>query len=88
MIHCTINGEVGYPSTSDKIKLTYNKLQLTKWQSDVDAARVVASAVVARLHANKEFQKCLEAAKKEFAKLVKQGKVKKSEFVATPWDKK
>lgn len=24
MIHCTINGEVGYPSTSDKIKLTYN----------------------------------------------------------------
>ena len=58
------------------------------WQSDVDAARVVASAVVARLHANKEFQKCLEAAKKEFAKLVKQGKVKKSEFVATPWDKK
>ena len=58
------------------------------WQSDVDAARIVASGVVARLHANAEFQKYLTAAKKEFAKLVKAGKVKKSEFVATPWDVK
>ena len=58
------------------------------WQSDVDAARIVASGVVARLHANTEFQKYLAAAKKEFAKLVKAGKVKKSEFVATPWDAK
>lgn len=56
------------------------------WQSDVDAARVVASAVVARLHANEEFQKCLTAAKKEFAKLVKAGKVKKSTFTPTPWN--
>ena len=58
------------------------------WQSDVDAARVVASAVVARLHANEEFQKYVAAAKKEFQKLVKEGKVKKSTFVVTPWDAK
>ncbi len=46
------------------------------WQSDVDAGRVMASAVVARLHADEEFQKYLAAAKKEFAKLAKAGKVK------------
>lgn len=56
------------------------------WQSDVDAGRVVASALVARLHANEEFQKYQAAAKKEFAKLVKAGKVKKSTFVPTPWN--
>lgn len=39
------------------------------FQSDVDAARLVASAVVARLHANKEFMKQLDKAKKEFVKL-------------------
>ncbi len=37
------------------------------WQSDVDAARVVASAVVARLHANKNFVEQLNKAKAEFA---------------------
>ena len=36
------------------------------WQSDVDAARVVASAVVARLHANDEFMAQLKLAKEEF----------------------
>ena len=36
------------------------------WQSDVDAARVVASAVVARLHANDEFNAQLKLAKEEF----------------------
>ena len=45
------------------------------FQSDVDAARLVAAAVVARLHANANFMKQLEKAKKEFAKLVKDGKV-------------
>lgn len=45
------------------------------FQSDVDAARLVAAAVVARLHANDNFMKQLEKAKKEFAKLVKEGKV-------------
>lgn len=39
------------------------------WQSDVDAARVVASAVVARLHTNERFIKALNEAKAEFAKL-------------------
>ena len=52
------------------------------FQSDVDAARSVASAVVARLHANDAFNKQLEKAKKEFAALVKAGKVQKSTFKA------
>ena len=52
------------------------------FQSDVDAARIVASAVVARLHANDAFNKQLEKAKKEFAALVKAGKVQKSTFKA------
>lgn len=36
------------------------------WQSDVDAGRVIASAVVARLHADDNFMKQLAKAKKEF----------------------
>lgn len=50
------------------------------FQSDVDAARLVASAVVARLHANENFMKQLEKAKKEFAELVSKGQVAKSDF--------
>ena len=49
------------------------------FQSDVDAARLVASAVVARLHANEAFMTQLQKAKKEFTKLQKDGKVKASE---------
>lgn len=49
------------------------------YQSDVDAARLVASAVVARLHADKAFSKQLEKAKDEFAKLKKENKVRPSE---------
>lgn len=41
------------------------------WQSDVDAARIVASSAVATLHSNPEFQKQLQKAKDEFAKLKK-----------------
>lgn len=41
------------------------------FQSDVDVARIVASAVVARLHANDVFMKQLKKAKEEFAKLQK-----------------
>jgi len=37
------------------------------WQSDVDAARVVGSAVVATLHASPAFQAQLAKAKQEFA---------------------
>lgn len=46
------------------------------YQSDVDAARIVASAVVARLHANSDFMKQLKKAKAEFSKLQKEGAVK------------
>lgn len=46
------------------------------YQSDVDNARIVAAAVVARLHADKAFAKQLAKAKKEFAKLKKKGLIK------------
>lgn len=39
------------------------------WQSDVDAGRLVASAAVARLHADKCFQKLMKKARKEYKKL-------------------
>jgi acid phosphatase (class A) len=45
------------------------------FQSDVEAARLMAAAVVARLHADKGFEKQLRRAKREFARLKKQGKV-------------
>lgn len=48
------------------------------FQSDVDAARIVSSAVVARLHANEAFMKQLNKAKVEFAKLQKAGAVQPS----------
>lgn len=41
------------------------------WQSDVDAGRMTGSADVARLHADKEFMKMLEEAKREIQKKVK-----------------
>ena len=41
------------------------------WQSDVDAGRLVASAAIARLHADNEFLHLMEAAKKEFEKLTR-----------------
>ena len=40
------------------------------WQSDVDAARLVASAAVARMHADKRFQKLMNKARKEYEKLL------------------
>lgn len=49
------------------------------FQSDVDAARIVSSAVVARLHADESFALQLKKAKDEFQTLVKAGKVKASE---------
>ena len=39
------------------------------YQSDVDAARLAASACVARLHADEAFQKQLKKAKKELEKV-------------------
>ena len=53
------------------------------FQSDVDAARLVAAGVVARLHADEGFQKQLEKARKEFNRLEKEGKVKPSDLVLT-----
>jgi len=41
------------------------------WQSDVDNARIVAAALVARLHADKGFVAQLAKAKKEFRRLSK-----------------
>lgn len=41
------------------------------WQSDVDAARLVASAAVARLHADKRFIKLMKKARREYLKLSK-----------------
>lgn len=41
------------------------------WQSDVDAGRVIASATVARLHANDDFANQLAKAKKEFKQATK-----------------
>ncbi|MBO4312251.1 MAG: phosphatase PAP2 family protein [Desulfovibrionaceae bacterium] len=46
------------------------------WQSDVDAGRLAAAGGLANLHANPAFLRHLERAKKEFAKLAAQGKVK------------
>jgi acid phosphatase (class A) len=51
------------------------------WQSDVDAGRLCGAAVVVRLHADPAFQKQLQKAKKEFAQLVKVGKVAKGTFI-------
>lgn len=45
------------------------------FQSDVDAGRLTGSAIVARLHADEGFMKQLEKAKKEFARLQKEGKI-------------
>ena len=43
------------------------------YQSDVDAGRLVASAAVARLHADEEFMNQLAKAKKEFQQKISQG---------------
>lgn len=42
------------------------------WQSDVDAARLVASAAVARLHSDKHFRKLMKKACKEYRRLARQ----------------
>lgn len=39
------------------------------WQSDVEAGRLVASAAIARLHAEKEFLQLMEKARNEYEKL-------------------
>ena len=67
---------IGWATAQSRVICGYH------WQSDVDAARLVSAAVVARLHADPAFQTQLAKAKKEFAKLQKEGKVAKSSFKA------
>lgn len=57
--------ERGYEMGQSRVICGYH------WQSDVDAARVVASAVVATLHTKPAFLQQLEKAKQEFNKLSK-----------------
>lgn len=54
------------------------------FQSDVDAGRITGSGVVARLHADPHFTEQLDKAKKEFAKLKKDGKVKQGKRPQVP----
>ena len=68
--------ERGYQMGQSRVICGYH------WQSDVDAARIISAAIVARLHADPAFQAQLAKAKKEFAKLQKDGKVAKSTFKA------
>ena len=68
--------ERGYQMGQSRVICGYH------WQSDVDAARIISAAVVARLHAEPAFQEQLAKAKKEFAKLKKEGKIAKSTFKA------
>ena len=68
--------ERGYQMGQSRVICGYH------WQSDVDAARIISAAIVARLHADPAFQAQLAKAKKEFSKLQKDGKVAKSTFKA------
>ena len=52
------------------------------WQSDVDAGRVVASAAVARLHADEAFRQDVEAAKQEVRAVRGQGRTPPAESCA------
>ena len=54
----------GYDYGTSRVIVGYH------WQSDVDNARIVASAVVARLHADDGFIEQLAKAKAEFKTLV------------------
>ena len=62
--------ERGYEMGDSRVICGYH------WQSDVDAGRITGAGAVARLHADPEFMKQLDKAKKEFGKLKKEGKVK------------
>jgi acid phosphatase (class A) len=57
--------QMGYMQGDSRIILGYH------WQSDVTAARLVASAAVARLHTSKEFARQMRKAKREFRRLSK-----------------
>ena len=61
--------ERGYEMGESRVICGYH------FQSDVDAGRITGAVAVARLHADENFNKQLDKAKKEFAKLKKEGKV-------------
>ncbi|MDE5976015.1 MAG: phosphatase PAP2 family protein [Muribaculaceae bacterium] len=63
--------ERGYEMGDSRVICGYH------FQSDVDAGRLTGAVAVARLHADEAFNKQLEKAKKEFARLQKEGKVAK-----------
>lgn len=54
------------------------------YQSDVDAGRLTASVVVARLHADPAFMEQLTRAKEEFRRLKREGKVAAGVQLPTP----
>lgn len=55
----------GYEAGQSRVIAGYH------YQSDVDAARLAASAVVARLHAEKEFRRSMKKAEKEIRRIRK-----------------
>ena len=57
--------KLGYEWGESRIIIGYH------WKSDVEAARALASAIYARLHASEEFLADMAAARQEFAKLTK-----------------
>ena len=57
--------KLGYEWGESRIIIGYH------WKSDVEAARALASAIYARLHASEEFLADMAAARREFAKLTK-----------------
>jgi acid phosphatase (class A) len=57
--------KLGYDYGESRLIIGYH------WRSDIDAARALASAVYARLHASEEFLADMAAARKEFARLTK-----------------
>jgi acid phosphatase (class A) len=57
--------KLGYEWGESRIIIGYH------WKSDVEAARALASAVYARLHACEEFLADMTAARQEFARLAK-----------------
>ncbi|MDE7109783.1 MAG: phosphatase PAP2 family protein, partial [Muribaculaceae bacterium] len=61
--------ERGYEMGESRVICGYH------FQSDVDAGRITGAVAVARLHADENFNNQLDKAKKEFAKLKKEGKV-------------
>ena len=70
LLLCEINPDaqdailkLGYEWGQSRVIVGYH------WQSDVDASRLLGSAVIARLHTNPQFLADMAAARKEFARL-------------------